>query len=142
MGCLDGITDSMGMSLSRLQELVMDRASWRAVVHVVTKSQTQLSDLTDHESESKSHSVISGLYSPWSSPGQNTGGGSYSLLQRIFPTQESNLSLLHYRQSLYCLSHQESPRILEWVADSFSSGSSQPRDQTGVSCTAGGFFTS
>ena len=86
MRCLDGITDSMGMSLSRLQELVMDRASWRAVVHVVTKSQTQLSDLTDHESESKSHSVVSnslqphGLYSPWNSPGQNTGVGSLSLL--------------------------------------------------------------
>ena len=88
------------------------------------------------------HGELHGRYSPWSSPGQNTGGGSYSLLQRIFPTQESNLSLLHYRQSLYCLSHQESPRILEWVADSFSSGSSQPRDQTGVSCIAGRFFTS
>ena len=83
-----------------------------------------------------------GLYSPWSSPGQNTGRGSYSLLQRISPTQELSLSLLHYRQILYHLSHQESPRILEWVAYSFSSGSSQPRDQTRVSCTAGGFFSS
>ena len=48
-----------------------------------------------------------GLYSPWNSPGQNTGVGSRSFPQGIFPLQGSNPGLLHCRQSLYHLSHQK-----------------------------------
>ena len=62
-------------------------------------------------------------------------------LQGIFPTQGSNSSLRHCRRILYQLSHKGSPRILEWVAYPFSSRSSQPRNQTGLSCIAGRFFT-
>ena len=81
------------------------------------------------------------LYSPWNSPGQNTGVDSHPLLQGIFPTQGSNPGLLHCRQILYQLSDRGSPRILEWVACPFCR-SSRHRNRTRVSCIADGFFTS
>ena len=72
-----------------------------------------------------------GLYSPWNSPGQNTGVGSLSLLQRIFPTQGSNPGRLHCRWILDQLSHQGSPRILEWVAYPFSGDLPDPGIEPG-----------
>ena len=96
--------------------------------------------------ESESRSVMSDslrpheLYSPWNSPDQNTRVGSLSFLLGIFPTQGFNPGLPHCRRILYQLSHKGSPRILEWVAYPFSSGSPQPRNWFWVSCIAGGFF--
>ena len=83
-----------------------------------------------------------GLYSPRNSPGQNIGGSNLSLLQGILPTQGGP------RTQVSCIAGgfftswatKGSPRILEWVAYPFSSGSSQPRNQTGVSCIVGRFF--
>ena len=73
---------------------------------------------------------------------QNTWEGCHALLQRIFSTQGLNLGLSHCGQILYHLSHQRNPRTREWVAYLFSWETSQPRNLTGISCIAGGFFTS
>ena len=68
------------------------------------------------ESESEICSVLSdslrphGIYSPWNSPGQNTGVGSFSLLQGIFPTQGLNSGLSHCRWILYQLRNKGSPK--------------------------------
>ena len=81
------------------------------------------SPLRDMKSESCS--VVSdslqphGLYNPWNSPGQNTGVGSLSLLQGIFPTQGSNPGLLHCRQILYQLSHKGSPQMNVYECNSW-----------------------
>ena len=66
---------------------------------------------------------------------------AYPLLKGILPTQGLNPCLPHRRWFLYQLSHKGSPRTLEQVAYPFSRGYSQPRNLTGVSCIAGGFFT-
>ena len=77
--------------------------------------------------ECETHSVVCsclrphGLYSPWNSPGRNTGEGSLSLLQGIFPIQGSNPGFLHCRQILYLLSHQGSPVIVCMSAQSLQS---------------------
>ena len=100
--------------------------------------------------ESESHSVVSeslwphGIYSPWNSPGQNTGMGSLSLLQGIFPTQGSNSGFPHCGQILYRWATKETQEYwggYPFYPYPFSSGSSQPRNRTRVSCTAGRFFT-
>ena len=61
------------------------------------------------------------LYSSWNSPGQNTGVGSLSLLQEIYPTQGSNAGFPHCGQILYQLSHQESPKLYSpWGCKEFN----------------------
>ena len=77
------------------------------------------------------------------SPGKNTGVGCHALPSPgDLPNPGIQLRSLHRRGILYHLSHQGSPRTLEWVAYLFSRGSSCPRNRTRVSCIAGGFFTS
>ena len=108
-----------------------------AVLCIVAQSCLTLCDLMDCSP--------SGCSVHRDSPGKNTGNtgvGCYALLQRNFPTQGLNSGLPHCRQIIYQVSHQGSPRILEWVAYPFPRGSSQPRNRTQVSCIAGGLFTS
>ena len=82
-----------------------------------------------------------GLYSPWNSLGQNIGVDSLSLLRGIFPTQGSNPGLPYCKRSFLPAESQGKSKNTGVVAYPFSSGSSQPRNQTRVSCTAGRCFT-
>ena len=68
---------------------------------------------------------------PWNSPGKNTEEGCHFLLQGIFLTQGPNPCFLHCRQILYHVSHQGSPRILEWVVYPFSRGLPNPAIKPG-----------
>ena len=85
---------------------------------------------------------------PWGSsvhgvsPGKYTGVGCHAFLQGIFPIQGSNPGLPHCQLILHWWSPQGSSRMLGWAAYLFSRGSSWSRNRTGVSCIAGGFFTS
>ena len=118
-------TDSCMFPVKTVMTLV------RAMSYLYPKFQAQSSKQSKcciKWSENESRSVVSnslqphGLYSPWNSPGQNTGVGSFSLLQGIFPTQGldwvdltqgSNQGLSHCRQILYQLSHKGSPSVAQ-----------------------------
>ena len=114
----------------------------------VTKSRTQLSDFTfTIQVVQISLSHVQLFATSWTIQSMEYSKPEYwsgwpFLLQGIFPTQGLNPGHSHCRQILYQLSLQGSPIVLEWVAYPFSSGSSQPRNRTGISCIAGRFFTS
>ena len=126
-------------------------APWAPYQEMLSDSIRHQFDQTPHQTSvdtdgCESRPVVSnslqphGPHSPWNSPGNKTGVGS--LLQGTFPTQGSNPGLPHCRRIPNQLCHKGSPRILEWAAYPFSGRSSRPRNRTGVSCTAGRFFTS
>ena len=130
--------DLVGNSVSASQRTLSTvTVAWKQVIK---------NKQTNKQTKKQGRSVVTGslwprgLYSLWNSPGQDTGVGSLSLLQGIFVTQGSNSGIPHCRQIPYQLSPKGSPRILEWVVYPFSSGSSQPRNQTRVSCIADRFF--
>ena len=75
------------------------------------------------------------LLHPWDSPGKNTGVGYHFLLQGIFPTQGSNPGLLHYRQTLYPLSHQD-PSSIPLSGRSTREGTGYPLQHSWASLVA------
>ena len=119
--CLDGITASMDMSLSKLGELTKDREAWSAAVHGVAKSWTRPKDWTTELSIKLVWE--DSCYLEPNNPVQDKANGMHAKLLNLF-------WLFATPWSVTCILQA---RILEWVAISSSRGSSPPRDRTHVS---------
>ena len=108
--------------------ILSDRIFWWKVKVKVTQSCPTLCDPMNYTV----HEILQARILEWV---------SLFLFHGMFPNQGLNPGLPHCRWILYQPRHKGSPRILEWVAYPFSSGFSQLRNWTGVSCIVGGFFT-
>ena len=163
MRWLDGITDSMGVSLSELWELVMDREAWRAAIHGVSKIRTRLSNSTELnplpvklrensiQSSIYTHSHIHTPYTPLSfthitalllhvfmpmnAYEEESKGGYPTGLQCIISPEEKRKKESGLSPPGSSVYGILQARILKWVAISSSTGSSPPRDRNGVSCS-------
>ena len=106
------------MSLQQVYKLLEDKNHVILIFNHIPSPYHRIWYIIAAWCERASRSVMSdslwphGLFSLWNFPGQNTGVGSRSLLQGIFPIQESNWGLLHCRRILYQLSYQGSPSCL------------------------------
>jgi len=121
----------LNLSISQQRWFMQPASLWGTLAYPqgTTSGPRSAPSPVEKSSESQSCSVVSdslrphGLYSPWNSPGQNTGMYILSFLQGIFPTQGSNPGLPHCRQILYQLSYKprvpsNSPQCVLWITSS------------------------